>query len=272
MQSATLAIITILLLLTSCHSLRPRFVTSVNNKSRRVVISTFGGFAAALSTNPPPAFATKGAAELDLEYYAKNLINDIKGERRSQYTGFSSKPLAGPNPSCRSDFALTDLAAFTITTFIEECEKIDSSFRENVQSFIDSKPRIREQFQSKCGAWESSTTSDILTDVTDQRAFDFILYACYKVAAATVKTSEKRIDLLDAVGVKILQRINLPSTTLASSSAPSPLTTLNAPLIKTLSILRDEKIIESFTIIDGTGKNQKDAFDAYDDEDFSTNR
>ena len=86
----------------------------------------------------------KGAAELDLEFYTKNILFS---DRSTQYVGFASRPIEGRNPTCRVNNAMRGtLARDCLMATISACDRRAPGFRDRVEDFRTRAPRLLADF------------------------------------------------------------------------------------------------------------------------------
>jgi len=219
------------------------------------------------------ADAAKGSFALDLEYYGKNVIGQvIKQDKRQQLTGFESKPIAGPNPSCPSDSVelRKEVGSFVIQSFIDTCESRKPGFSARYMETLSGKfgQVARREFEGMCGNIDSNEK--------DPRFFNFASYCLYRTAARDFPLSEERLSIVDNVGNSILNYLNVNNEIFEETQLrrESSATSFNGPLKLLISKLCSAGFMEDAKIVDGAQNSKEDsrAFDSFDNEDLAAGR
>ena len=241
-----------------------------------------------LKVNAAPRL--KGAAELDAEYYLKNILS--KGSTPSSATGFASQRPAS-NDSCRSAAELElrgGLWSSCLRAFVSGNERRKPDFLARVRDFVAKKNSglVLKTYQAACGSgWgvmEGKTALEmidyleaLLTDgslsktlTIDQRYFDFVCYLMWRTSSEDVTGSRERISLLCNVGSSVLES-DFQEVLKCSAANISTLTTLTPKLRIVLDAFKSSGLLESYRVVSGEAVEAVDEFlpfDRYDDDDL----
>jgi hypothetical protein len=136
---------------------------------------------------PTQSRAAQGAFEMDMQFYAKNLLGQ--------------KPTPGvavKRPIFKSPRSMDKTFARSIVDLVgDRISALSGSPRGSLESLVDS--RIEATLK-----YFRTFAPITATDVGDQYYFDMVLYLYYLEAAKLLPTSERRVGLRDAVGDGLL--------------------------------------------------------------------
>jgi hypothetical protein len=249
------------------------------SRDRRQVVQTLMGVGTAVIVGPgDAAHAARGAAELDLEYYLRDLFGS-NNERLGNVA--PSRPPALPAPRTLRDpflsLLLNDACSkecLPTRVLIDILSKKKSNTWLNddaleatiVQSVEQYRQRARRSFSNRA-AWQDD-------HVSDQYYFDLTAYALWKTALDLLPDPRDRDVYLRTVGQSLYQQ--LISLKLLTPPNPKPkeantLVATNAKVLELLNVFTQYGFIESYTIDNPQGDDSTNAawlWDAYDDEDL----
>uniref|UniRef100_A0A7S4AYH4 Uncharacterized protein n=1 Tax=Pseudo-nitzschia australis TaxID=44445 RepID=A0A7S4AYH4_9STRA len=222
-----------------------------NELSRRQLI--FSGATAAsagavlLHSNPANAARAKGAAELDLEFYLRDLVNGNKKEG-SILPSNNGPPVPPPrtlkgsilplllNKECSAD-------CIPVQALIEEIEKQDKAAGRTSTS----KDAIVKDIQSRVDAIREKTKRSFLTkapwneeDISDQYYFDFTIYALWKTAAELIENNPNRDRFLRNIGRMLVSKLEIEGIlTQSSSPQQQKLSKDNGVLVSSIPVIME---------------------------------
>jgi hypothetical protein len=189
-----------------------------NDLSRRQLlfsgVTTATAAAVFLPTNAANAARAKGAAELDLEFYVRDLVggNKKEGNILPSKNGPPLPPprtLKGPlipmllNKECTADC----ISVQALVEAIQEQDKAtgravtsEEAIVKDIQSRVDTiRERTRNSFFIKA-PWKEE-------DVSDQYYFDFTTYALWKTAAQMIENSPNRDCFMRNIGRLLISKL-----------------------------------------------------------------
>jgi hypothetical protein len=164
---------------------------------------------------PPPAHAARGAAELDLEFYVRDLIGGNKKEGNILPSAMPNLPpprrLKEPlvswllNNDCSSDCLSTDILIQQVQEYRKRVGKSEGSITKNFiieaeiqESMSTIRDKTRRSFFSKA-PW-------LVENVTDQYYFDLTAYALWRTAAMLLPNYVDRDCFVRRLGQAIYDR------------------------------------------------------------------
>lgn len=152
---------------------------------RRDLFSGLVLFPAALVffTRRDPVHAAQGAAEMDMEYYIRNVFNLQSDQKAKVRTVFKSPRMID---STFADAVQTRIMNLLGPTF--SLKDFDTNIASSLPSFREFAPIVHE-------------------DNSDQYYFDLRMYCIYKQAAQILITSEERVRFRNLVGDRVLDLI-----------------------------------------------------------------
>lgn len=277
-----------LLILLPCHQcLKPSPQLSQQPTRRDILKSTIATATTAITTTIAispiePANAVRGAAELDFEYYMRDLV----GGNKKEGNVLPSKPppmkpprkLSGPllplllnndcTPSC-----------IPVQALIQQIQQQSSSNNKNADE-------IAKEIQTKVNAIKEKTQRSFYTkspwlveDISDQYYFDFTSYALWKVAAEMIPNNLDRDVFARRIGKLLIDKMQqtdnmLTKKTKTTGSSLVDSTSLVLELLelfKSSGYCKDYKIRTSDDAMNDDNKsnnsnNNKVVFDELDDE------
>lgn len=191
--------------------------SSESNLSRRqLLLSGVATTTAAvfLPTNAAHAARAKGAAELDLEFYVRDLVsgNKKEGSISPSKNGPPVPPprtLKGPiipmllNKECNADC----IPVQALIKEIQDQDKVagrsitsEEAIVKEIQSKVDAiRERTKDSFFSKA-PWKEE-------EVTDQYYFDFTIYALWKTAAQLIENNQNRDRFMRNIGRSLVSKL-----------------------------------------------------------------
>ena len=235
--------------------------------------------AAVFSSSPAHAARAKGAAELDLEFYVRDLVsgNKKEGSIDPSKNGPPVPPprtLKGPivpmilNKECTADC----IPVQALVTEIQQQDKAagrsiasDEAIVKDIQSRVDAiRERTKNSFFSKA-PWKEE-------EVSDQYYFDFTIYALWKTAAQLIEKNENRDRFMRNIGrllVGKLQSEKLLTQDLGVKDSGALVSSIPA-IMEILGIFKTSGYCKKFRIraSEDMGENEP-VFDDLDDEGFS---
>lgn len=241
--------------------------------SRRNVLGATAAAATVMVSSSQPANAVKGAAELDFEYYLRDLVG---GNKREGTVLPSVSPKAAPprrltghliplllneecTPSCIPVQALIQQIQKQKGNK-NDAESIAQEIQQKVQSLRD---KIGKSFYSRT-PWQEES-------VMDQYYFDVTAYAFWRTAAELLPNFVERDQFVRRLGKLLYQKMQtsnlVTSTSTADSTTPSLVRALPA-VVEVLQIFQSSKFCDGFKIRqDDSSKDEGDPiFDEIDDE------
>ncbi|VEU44113.1 unnamed protein product [Pseudo-nitzschia multistriata] len=237
---------------TKTQQLRSSAVESANSElSRRqlllsgVTLGTIG--AILLPTNPANAARAKGAAELDLEFYIRDLVNGNKKEG-SISPSTNGPPVPPPrtlkgsiiplllNKECSPD-------CIPVQALIEEIEKQDKVAGRTPAS----KEAIAKDIQYRVNSIREKTSRSFLTkapwneeEISDQYYFDFTAYALWKTAAEMIDDVQNRDRFMRNIGRLLVDKLESEGIlTGSSASRQQQLSKNNGVLVSSIPLVME---------------------------------
>ena len=235
--------------------------------SRRDVLGNAAGRVVTIGSvwlgSSQKAVAVRGAAELDLEYYVKDLI----GGNSKEGTVAPSKPppvapprtLGGPLlPLLLDDNFATGTPVLALTELMPR------------SGWSDTAAKYRERSRNSFGSRYQWDTEHI----SDQYYFDLTSYALWRTAADVLPDYKTRDKFARNVGRKIFQECQ----SVGLLSAPNgdirdhPLTASTKNVLQILELFKSSGFCKSYKIGDSSpadATEKADLFDVFDDEDLT---
>lgn len=253
---------------------------------------------AAAATTASPKTRVKGAAELDLEYYLRDLVqgNKKEGSGVPSTIGIPTlsppRTLTGPimpmvlNKDCTAD-CITIRALIEIlqeqemvpgrTTPITKNAVLEHEIQHRVTTIRD---RTQTSFYTKA-PWQNE-------EMTDQYYFDFTAYAVWKTAAQLIETNTNRDKFIRTIGrmfiheleeKKLLTEKASTQTGTSNSNTDGVLVRSIPAITEVLTLFQTSRYCKNYRIrsSDNDGVDNTDntantvpipVFDAIDDESF----
>lgn len=182
----------------------------MNHPSRRALVASSIGGGWLISSSPDNAHAARGAAELDLEYYWKDLVG---GNKREGTVAASPAPPIPPPRTLKDPIASLllnqDCSVDCLTTLalVEEIRLTQPPGRGPGED-----PRVLERDiqyrmneireKSKASFYQRAPWKE--ETIFDQYYFDLTSYALWKVAAQYLPKSKARDDFVRRMGTFVL--------------------------------------------------------------------
>jgi len=205
--------------------------SSNNNKddaalSRRRLIFSGATTAATIASvllpsDPANAARAKGAAELDLEFYIRDLVNGNKKEG-SIAPSTNGPPVPPPrtlggsllplllNKECSAD-------CIPVQALVEEIQSQDK--KAAGRTARTSKEDIVSDIQSRVDAYRERTKRSFYSrapwneeEISDQYYFDFTIYALWKTAAELIDSNPNRDRFLRNIGRMLVRKLESEGT------------------------------------------------------------
>ena len=253
-------------------------------ESIKMMVSVGVTTATIVAGKPQPALAARGAAELDLEFYVRDLVggNKKEGNILPSAPPVVSPPrtLQGPllplllNDDCSSACiptqALIELLSNT------NSNKSASSLEKMIQDSVNGyRERTSRSFASR-SPWKDE-------HVSDQYYFDFTSYALWRTAADMIPNYTNRDIFVRSVGRKLYQQIRSNNLIRASpkaagssggsSGTKQPLQDSLQDIIQVLDLFQSSGFCKGYRIrtqdtdIVTTGKNDNNSDKVFDELD-----
>jgi hypothetical protein len=224
--------------------------------------------------HPYPVQAARGAAELDLEYYARDLFGGNKKEGNVDASRGPRLPpprtlkepllslLLSEDASCIPKQVLID---FQRQSLIERGNK-DSIERAIQERSSDYRSKVARSFYSRT-PWTAEAT------LSDQYYFDLTAYALWRTAGELLPNPVDRDAYVRQVGRRLYQSmidrklLDSPPPTTSSSSRQAAISGATTRLLEVLEVFQTYGFIKSFRL-GGDTANDPEAplFDELDDQ------
>ncbi|KAG7345880.1 hypothetical protein IV203_004947 [Nitzschia inconspicua] len=275
-----------LMLVLPIVALRPTSSSPTSSISRRdsiqfVAVVSASSFLPLMMMLPiQPANAARGAAELDFEYYMRDLMGGNKREGTVQ----ASKPPPVPPPRTLQGPLLPLLldkecsqSCIPVKALIQQLQTTTkssmstSTIIQDIQSSVASiKERTYKSFYAKA-PWQKE-------DVSDQYYFDFTSYALWKTAAVMLPDNTDRDKFARSVGKLLLEHLESGSTNPllrppSTSNGELTLVGSTAAIQQALQLFQSSGYCKEFRIRttddeigDRNNKSNLPVFDELDDE------
>lgn len=248
---------------------RPNETEAVPKTPTEICESRIQGILKGIATlsiaTPKTARAEKGAFEMDMEYYMKDLVNVVINDKsndkvQSQLKTFNRKTkVYGPPRKIDAGFASS-----VIDIVQNKIEVISNVSREKLLEAVLDKIDYNVKYFKTFVPLQSN-------DITDQYFFDVYLYVLYTEAGKFIKSSEDRVKLRQMVGEGVLfllyrnYNISIPKA-VDSSYAAASLGTKSTILSKKVDQLGPgiRQILEAFKatgVISGFSFDEEDLVD-----------
>ena len=241
-----------------------------------------------LPSDPANAARAKGAAELDLEYYMRDLVkgNKKEGSVLPSKNGPPVPPprtLKGPlihmllNKECTADC----ISVAALVELIQEQEAAKGG------GAVTSKENIAKDIQLRVDAIRERTKRSFFTkapwseeEVTDQYYFDFTIYALWKTAAELIGNNQNRDRFMRNIGRMLISKLESEKLMTQSASPPQQQSSDNKDsgvlvgsipaIMELLDIFKTSGYCKNFRIRtsdnDGAAGDDLPVFDELDDE------
>lgn len=214
--------------------------------------------------SPKPAHAARGAAELDLEYYARDIFGGNKKEGNVQ----ASKPPPMPPPRTIKEPLLSwllseDTSCVPKQVLLSMISSNSKSFRDSVQERVSTYRSKASRAFFAHASWQSET-------LADQYYFDLSAYALWRTAADFLSNSIDRDIYVRRVGRQLLENMKgakLVSSAASASSQGPPRTKISSITSEVLNILNTFEangFLKSYRL--GSNGEGEVIFDEVDDE------
>jgi hypothetical protein len=251
-------------------------ITTVTTTTATVVAAAGVGTMGSLVVWPiQPAVAARGAAELDLEFYMRDLVGGNKREGSILPSNAPpiapSRTLAGPliallldkdcSPSCVPVQALIEQ--------IQQRPRQDGSKVDRVAVANDIQRRV-ETIREKTKRSFASKAPWKTEEVTDQYYFDLTAYALWKTAAELLGDNLDRDKFVRNMGRKLVERLKQEGL-LKKSNGGTTLVGSTPAVLELLAVFKSSGFIKDFRIrtFDDPGAPPPQSgviFDVLDDE------
>lgn len=240
--------------------------------SRRLLVNTLtsaSALAIPISLCGPAvanaAAKAKGAAEYDLEFYMRNLIqgnNDKEGNIQA-----SAPPPSLPSRSLTSNSSSKFIQSIINDELNGDCIAIRTlSQITNVP--VNDISQMTVSFRSKVAKSFATRAQWQQESIVDEYYFDLTAYSLYRTAAVLISDYKLRSQWVNLIGEEIYRHLAL--TTSDSKAKPSRLTETIPIMQQILQTFQSNNFIASYRLGD---KNEEyrsgsNIFDTYDDEDI----
>ena len=240
--------------------------------SRRLLVNTLtsaSALAIPISLCEPAvanaAAKAKGAAEYDLEFYMRNLIqgnNDKEGNIQA-----SAPPPSLPSRSLTSNSSSKFIQSIINDELNGDCIAIRTlSQITNVP--VNDISQMTVSFRSKVAKSFATRAQWQQESIVDEYYFDLTAYSLYRTAAVLISDYKLRSQWVNLIGEEIYRHLAL--TTSDSKAKPSRLTETIPIMQQILQTFQSNNFIASYRLGD---KNEEyrsgsNIFDTYDDEDI----
>ena len=227
-----------------------------------VGIGSLGGSLLLSFLTPEPAHAARGAFELDMEYYIRDLVggNKKEGNILPSIPPATQPPrlLQGPLiPLLLDNNYASCIPVQTLAEQLAKGKSTDAIARSIADSAMDYRTKASRSFSSR-SSWEKE-------DVTDQYYFDISAYALWKTTADLLPNYGDRDQFARNVGRKLYDRMEFKR----QPSNKGSLVASEAEVFAVLQQFQDSNFCKGFKIGNdqSVGKKQEEkVFDALDDE------
>lgn len=258
------------LLLSICCS--SNALSESSKVSRRKILGTLSAATGLFLLPNEPANAAKGAAELDFEYYMRDLVGGNKREGTvlpsAAPKAVPPRTLTGPLIPLLLDKDCTPLC-IPVQALILQIQKQsgNSKSEESIAQEIQSKVKnLREKISKSFYArtpWQEES-------VMDQYYFDVTSYALWRTAAELLPNFVERDKFMRTLGKLLYQKMqtsNLVTPPVSTTTASSLVKSLPAAL-EVLQLFQSSNFCKGYKIRqDDGGKDDGDPiFDELDDE------
>jgi hypothetical protein len=254
-----------------CHGAR-----SLSLSRRQALLHTGLASSAGLllgTSAAPPAQAARGAAELDVEYYLRDLV----GGNLRQGTVAASAPLAAHPPRVLKDplrtALLTEdfgLASIPVQTLVSQLGRqgarrrpADAVLREIQEKAHTLRDKVSRSFAARA-PWQVATTAD-------QYYMDVSAYALWRTAADLLPDYADREVFVRTLGRNLYQRLRteMPPTPAPSTTSRPSLVASLPEVTQVLDLLRESNFIQDYRLGEDPPGNQPQPLpvaDELDDE------
>ena len=244
------------------------------------VTATTAAAAFFLPTSPAHAARAKGAAELDLEFYVRDLVSGNKKEGSIEPSK-NGPPVPPPRTLKGAILPMLlnkecTLECVTIQALVQMIQDQDKAAGRSVAS----EETIVKDIQSKVDAIRERTKNSFFgkapwkeEEVSDQYYFDFTIYALWKAAAQLIENNENRDRFMRNIGrllVSKLQSEKLLTPGNLGQGKDGALVSSIPEIMELLSIFKTSGYCKNFRIraTDDAGYDGP-VFDELDDESLS---
>jgi hypothetical protein len=198
----------LLLVACCCKSYMDSALATVPRSMKEMTSTTAIGRGAAMlqlltiAVAPQVAHAEKGAFEMDMEYYVRDLVSAVKGETANDKVQeglktFDKKLKKFYGPARKMDESFASSVVDLILTKMEVVSNLSRSRAKLLEAVDDKIDYNLKYFKTFVPISDKKT-------VGDQYFFDIFLYTLYLEAGKTIVKSEDRIRLRSLVGASIL--------------------------------------------------------------------
>ncbi len=255
----------------SCEMNISSHLKSKTTISRRLLVNGFTS-ASTIALCDPANAATKakGAAEYDLEFYMRNLIqgnNDKEGNIQA-----SAPPPSKPSRSLTSNSGSKFIQTIINDELNEDCITIRTlsqmtkiPVNEISQAIISFRSKVSKSFATRI-QWKEES-------IVDEYYFDLTAYSLYRTSAVLISDYKVRSQWVNLIGEEIYKSLE-PSIREQNEfkDRPTKLTETIPIMQQILEIFQANNFIDSYRLGDKndeyrTGSN---IFDSYDDEDINS--
>lgn len=189
-------------LMTVNHDVIPQSSAAL---SRRLMKSLQSVLAIGLLV-PAQALATRGAFEMDADFYFQNLF----GVRKGKDPSFLKNGVIFPTPRRLDPVFASNIATIVFEELSRATNVQIEIFRNNVYGKV---PYYLKYF---------CTFAPIVSEsLDDQYYFDMIMYIAYLEAGRIVKQSEERVKLRQRIGDRILEYVSSSGEFVAPTATPN---------------------------------------------------
>jgi hypothetical protein len=220
-----------------------------------------------------PAFAAKGAAELDFEFY----MRDLMGGNKKGGTIQASKPLVVPPPRTLQGPLLPLLldddcspACIPVQALIQQIKKRnggdDRAIAEDIQS------RVRSLREKTSRSFFARTPWKV-ENVSDQYYFDITAYALWRTAGDLLPDFPDRDKFVRSLGKMMYEKLQsekLVSSQMETGKGNTPLVSAIPATMEILELFKSSQYCKGYRIRADDSKDVVDfLFDELDDEDLA---
>ena len=228
------------------------YSTPLNNDgivSRRQLVASGLVASGAWSANPELSSAARGAAELDFEFYMRDLVGGNKKEGNIQASAPPTlappRQLNGPLPSLLLNNDCTP-SCLAVQALLQQLKKTTGKSEDTLAREIQN--RVEEYRQKSSRSFRARAPWQT-EDISDQYFFDFTSYALWRTAADMLPDYVERNNFVRNMGKmiyerllsdKLIQPVSVKSNDVLVSTTPSALEILT--VFKSSGFCKDYRI------------------------------
>jgi len=240
--------------------------------SRRGCLFGLGGLAGGLVLATRPAHATRGAFELDSEYY----IRDLLGGNKKEGNILPSQPPAMPPPRTLMGPLIPLLLDSSYATSCIPVQALVEQLKGDNEEMAKKIAATAMDYRTKASRSFSSLRKWDTESVTDQYYFDISAYALWKTAADVLPNYAERDKFARTVGRRLYTSTQPKDKQQSTTSSSASLMASEAEMVSLLRLFQDSNFCKGFKItgsdpsVDYNSNKKKEeqdlVFDKLDDE------